>query len=466
MTRVRYWLARRQAKAAELPFIPSWIKTSWLDPSFDRLTREGYKANAAVYGCISALTFAFPEAPLVVSQLAGDPLPRHPLQLLLQRPNPLLSEAELALIVATYLSIGGNCYLHKIRSGAGLPVELWPYHAGQMRPVPSPTAWVDAYEYTDGSGVWHRVPAADIVHLRWPSVDPEQPWLALPPLRAVAREVDTDTEATRYLYALLVNDAMPRAAITLPPGVTLTDAQFARLQQQWQSRHGGDNRGRAAFLEGGATVERLALSMEELAFDALRRVPETRIAMAFRVPAIIAGLNAGLEKATYANFAEARRMFVENTLVPLWRLIADTIEQDLGAEFGGNLLVRHDLGRVGALQENEDAKYTRVLGAWESGLITRNEGRQALGLPRVEDLRLGPGAPALPPGDTFTGQPTAAPQIVDVTPTTTTTTTSGQRRLKAAGTAPDAIERRIQRTVQRYLRQQYAAAAAAVEAHG
>jgi HK97 family phage portal protein len=385
ITRLRFAFANANFKAAQLPYVPTWVKASWLLPSFDRLTRDGYASNAAVYACISTLAFAFPEAPLQVLDMEEEPVPQHPLQKLFRRPNTLMSEAEFATFVVTYLAIGGNCYLHKVRNGAGGVVELWPYHAGHMMPVPGGDNWISHYEYNLGDGNIQRVDSEDIIHLKWPLPDLEQPWLAMPPLRAVAREVDTDSEATRYMYALLMNDAMPRTAIQMPAGSQLNEVQFERLRQQWAQRHGGGNRGSVAFLEGGATIERLSLNLQELAFDAIRRVPETRIAAAFRVPAIIAGLNAGLERSTYSNFEEARKQFTENTLVPLWRLVSDEMEQDLGAEFGGNVIVRHDTSRVAALQDNENEKYTRVALVWEKGVVTRNEARKMLGLQETPD---------------------------------------------------------------------------------
>lgn len=379
-TRLRYALAGGTQKAATLPFVPSWVREAWLEPTFDRLTREGYTANAAVNACVVALAFAFIEAPLTVSRDDDTPDVRHPLQRLLRRPNAVMSEAELALFVITYLAIGGNCMLHKVRV-RGRVVELWPYHPGQMVPIPGRTSWVEGYEYDAGDGDKRRVPAADVIHLKWPSVDPQQPWLALPPLRAAAREVDTDSEATRYLYALLRNDATPRTVIEVPQGMSLTNDEFNRLRAQFNDRYGGERRGSAALLEGGLKVSRIGLDLQELAFDALRRVPETRIAAAFRVPPIVAGLSAGLERSTYANFAEARRMFTENTIIPLWRLVAAEIEQGLGEEFGSAVQVRHDVSRVAALRENEDAKFGRITQAFARGLLGRKESRRLLGLP-------------------------------------------------------------------------------------
>lgn len=446
-TAIRYRLARWAAKASDVAFIPSWVRTSWLDASFKRLTAEGYKKNAAVSICLTRLSLAYQQPRPIVKAPDGDPLPNHPLQRLLLRPNPQMSWRELALITAVYKGIGGQCYLKKVRSRQGLPVELWPYHIGQIRSVPGRYEWVSGYEYNDGEGDWKPISKEDVVHLKWPTVDPDQPWLALAPLISIAREVDTDNEATRYQYALLFNDATPRTAIRMPPGQRpLTPDEANRAKATFRQRYGGDNRGDVALLENGADIVRLNLNMEELAFDALRRVPEARISAGFLIPPEYSGLTVGLEHSTYNNVNEARRGFFEDTIVQLLALDAGELAQDLGEDFGGDVVVEHDLSKVVALQENEDAKWTRAINGWDKGLITQNEARRHIGM---EDD---------PAGDVFKANaaprlPVSGGEIIDVQPVK-------RRQLKAS--PAQSIERRMEKALSAYLAEQYTAAAEAV----
>ena len=60
-----------------------------------------------------------------------------------------------------------------------------------------------------------------------------------------------------------------------------------------------------------------------------------------RVPPIIAGLNVGLERSTFANYSEAVTHFTTGTLVPLWRIVASEVEADLEEVF------IHVTGRAG-----------------------------------------------------------------------------------------------------------------------
>lgn len=452
-TRIRYGLARALVKGAAFPIVPEWVRYSFLDPTFASLTKEGYQKNAAFFACVSALAFAFPEPPLLVyteEGEAGQVLPKHPLRKLLKKPNPLMGEREMAVYTMVYMAIGGACRWHKVRNRAGQVVELWPYHAGQMVPIPGGPTWIDHYVFdiygTGGqSPGLPQIDAADVVDLKWPSPDPTQPWQPQPPLMAAAREVDTDNEATRYLFALLKNDAIPRTVLEVPSGGILNDDQIRRMKAQFRERYGGDQRGDVAIIEGGAKVSRLSLNLEELAFEALHKMPEARIAAVMRVPPILAGLNVGLDRSTFSNYGEARKALAQDTLAPLWAIVGDEVEADLGSEFGG-VAVHHDLSRVQALQEETVAKWRRIGQAYKDGLIQKNEGRRAIGYPDVPD------------GDTFVSTTTPASQLAE----------PAKRALSApqfkARPQLDTIETRIERAVQVYLSEQYEKAAAGVAA--
>src|SRR5580765_2317656 len=97
----------------------SFQTPTWTPADYDALVIEGFLKNSAVAACVSALVFAFPEPPLVVSNAADEDLPNHPLQQLLNRPNPQSGQAELMQIIANYLALGGNCYVYKVRGGSG-----------------------------------------------------------------------------------------------------------------------------------------------------------------------------------------------------------------------------------------------------------------------------------------------------------------------------------------------------------
>lgn len=413
-----------ESKALEFPIVQTWEagRPLWTDFTWDRLRRDGFYANAAFAACVTAYALALPEPPLLVTDSNEDPVgKRHPLQRLLTRPNPWMSHNELIATAATYLLVGGNCYLHKVRNGAGQTLELYPYSDGHITAIPGKTRWIEAYEYNNGDGDPVRIPWEDIVHLKWPVPDLDHPWRGEAPLRLLAREVDADTEMTRIVWSLLRNNATPSTLIVYPQGVNLTEEERNAIKARFGLQHGGDNRGGVGIATGGATVERLALNLQEMDMSALRRIPETRITAICSIPAMLVGLNVGLERSTYSNMEEARKGWTQGTLMRLWNLIAGELEADLAPDFGQELTIAFDTSKVGALQPNMTQLRADAATLFKEKLITQNEAREMVFLPPVGDITVADGGDvfadgSIPSNEKPTDPEPLAPSFIDVTP--------------------------------------------------
>jgi hypothetical protein len=134
-------------------------------------------------------------------------------------------------------------------------------------------------------------------------------------------------------------------------------------------------------------VERLAFSPKDLDIGALRRIPEERVSAVLGVPAILAGLGAGLERATYNNTSELREFFTEQKLIPLWRMVAEELTQQvLLPDFMSNQAVsaEYDFSSVRALQADEKDMYDKLNVGVQGGWITVAEARKQVGLPTNE----------------------------------------------------------------------------------
>lgn len=394
ITRARYALARWALKGIQWQYSPTWLSRTLLSGAFASLVAEGYRKNAVFFACVEAHAFTFPEPPLWAwesEEETAAALPNHPLRRLLRRPNSDMDETQFAAACIVWAAISGNCYIHKERNAGGRVVGLRPYHEGLLRPVPvNETAqdadriddlsgsWVSHYLFREASGGERRIDPADVIPFSWPSIDPNAPWRAQAPILAAAREVDADNEATRYLNAILQNDAIPRTVITQSAQMALTPDETARMRAEFSTLHGGDRRGGVAILEAGADIRRLGLSMEELNFAALHDIPEQRICAVLRVPASVAGLG---EDPTYANSEEAWKRFTADTRVPLWGRFASALQAGLGPEFGNSAVLRHQLGRVAALKEDASQQAGRIFTGFGAGLLGFYEARAMLGVP-------------------------------------------------------------------------------------
>ncbi len=363
--------------------------------------------NSAVFACLMAIATAYPEPPLTVYRKSSSGIEKklvdHPLQAILDTPTPNgeLSMDEILFWTAWAKHVDGNAYWVKVRSGNaenGNVVELWPISPTLINPVSERGEWISFYRYQDAPNHYVRISVANVIHFRL-GVDDRDHRKGLAPLKSLMRQVATDDEADNFVSQLLKNYAIPGLVVIPQAGTTLDEDQADRLTERLRRKFGSENRGNVAVMSRESKVEQFGFSPKDLDMSILHRIPEERISAVMQVPAIVAGLGAGLDRATYANFKEAREMFTEQKLIPQWRADAGKLNTSLKPDFSSNRrdFVAFDLTNVRALQEDEDSKYTRLKAAVGKPWMTRNEARSDIGLDPMEGWDEEDVAPPEPP---------------------------------------------------------------------
>lgn len=403
----RVWQAggRQQKDAHGLYPSTNSLSPYWYMPSgyVDTSGVGDGTGNSAAQACFNVLGGSFAEAPTAVYGLDDDGSETlqllHPAAALVHNPNPYMVGELLwgYTIVATHAA--GDAYWFKVRSAGGRVVELWPLMPDLVDPRDGTGSRATAeeqalhqvgqgpfiayYEYRAGGGT-KRIESADIVHLRL-ALDPDNPRKGKAPLKTALREVVSDEEAGQFAASMLRNMGVPGVVLTpSDPDDTGPDAKEAEaIADTWENRFGGQNRGRPLVMEGGAMkVNVVSFSPQQMDYSSLRRVPEERVSAVLGVPAILAGLGAGLERATYSNAQALRDFFTESKLAPLWRLYGAQLTQQLLPDFTDVAGTRmgFDLTVVRALQEDADKTNTTWLAALVAGGITVSEYKTKVGL--------------------------------------------------------------------------------------
>ena len=350
---------------------------------------DGSAMNSAVYACVQAIAAAIAEPELRVYRADGservEAVPGE-LGRLLERPNPYMSLDTLLGYLATCLHVDGNAYWRKLRSGDpedGPVVELWPISPSRMTVETTGGSgdFITRYRYARGSAAPESISAGNIVHFRY-GLDDDDHRVGQAPLKRLLREISSDDQATRYADRLLANLAINGLTLSFDKEAAPIDQATAdQLKARIQAAYGGDNAGAAAVLSPGAKLDALGFSPEQMSMEILHRVPEERISAVLGVPAIVAGLGAGLQRATYSNFKEARETFTEQKLIPLWRHLAAEITLQLVPDFdaSGRTLVDFDTSDVRALADDQNAAATRLKTLVEAGILTTDEARAEIG---------------------------------------------------------------------------------------
>jgi len=374
-----------QKIARSVGLIPVWRAGHPVYPTenLEQLTQEGYVKNSIASACINMIATSAPEAKLKVYRVAGNEeieVTDHWLMRLIERPNPHMSTFELWELTHIYLNTAGAAYWELVRASRNpnAPVvEVLPLRPDRIKVIPDRKDYIGGYQYeVNGQSITYE--PWEI--LAFPLPNPIDEFRPLSPLARVAREIGIDNETTDFTKAFFENGAVPGGILSTDQ--QLTEEESDRIELRWWQRFRGKRRGRTAVLGKGAQYQQLSMNFQEMEFESLRAFTETRICAAFGVDPVLLPSWVGIRYGgKYSNYQEARKHLWDETLIPALRRIETKVSMLL--EEG--LIARFDVSNVQALQENENDKYTRIIAAFEKGLITKNEGRLKLGYEEIND---------------------------------------------------------------------------------
>ena len=346
--------------------------------------RAAYEGVVAVHACVDQRAKAVSSAPLrVYREVDGEAAaePRHPLRALLERPNPMASEAEFLYLTQTLMDVTGFAAIQKVRTLAGNVVELWHLRSDWLKAVPRAGGAPD-WRYTVPGSAEREIAAEDVVVIQaMPALDFSPTGAS--PIAVALREAGIESSATDFLKLFLDHGGVPRYALVMNEKPR-NQAEADAIKQAWAETYGGfKNWVSVALLGGGLDVKQIGSTIDDMAYPALRQLTEAHICSALGVPPILIGSIVGLEHATYSNYGEARRAFFEDTVAPLWGRIDGALSRGLLHEFAGDgagLSVEFDRSDVVALQEDATQAWSRAQAALASGGITLNQFQAAVGL--------------------------------------------------------------------------------------
>lgn len=372
--------------------------------AFANRTRRDYSAmlsdptsSSLIMAVILWIVRRWPEAPVYLEDSKGDAVYDHPMLAKLNRPNPNYSGAVMWFGALMSFVWDGNGYIVKIRNKRDLAVrELWYVPHFLMEPMinEGSKGFIDYYQYTPGGGAIQKILPEDVIHLRY-GVDPYNPRKGMSPLKSVARDAVTDEEADNFAASMLLNMGVPGLLITpdIAAGSVVNAPDPAVLKKYVKEQFGGDKRGEPMVWTAPTKVQQFGFDPRAMDLSTLRGIPEERVSAVTGIPAAVVGFGSGLAQTKVgATMKELREMAYEDGIIPIQRLIGPEIELQLLGDFEPDpdaWRVRFDLSGVRVLQDDQDALYRRTIDAFNGGLISRAQGKQALGFEALptDDIR-------------------------------------------------------------------------------
>lgn len=345
---------------------------------------HGFNRNPVSAACIGLYASTLNEAPLGVQNDDGTVNINHPLSLLFRKPNKNMGQAEFWQIVWTYLGIGGNAYLKKVRSQMGNIVELVPYSDAFVVPLLDELGWVYAYRYQSGNYVtdW---PKDDVIHIQNPAYrDPLKMHMGVSPIEIAWDKINTYNELQATMYSLVASNAVPSGILSAPGDIPVVTVESLKQQLKKRRDAKGRDRTEPLVLGSGMSYTQMGLDSSKLQANEMLQELEVAICGAFRIHPVVALTSAGLARSTYNNIQSAYQEYTTLTRVPFWNALEEQIEAGLYKEYPG-IQLQFDLTYVQALQPDADAMIYPVLAEFNANVITLNETRGKLGFEPVED---------------------------------------------------------------------------------
>ena len=103
------------------------------------LVRAGYHRNPVVHRCVRLIAEAGASVPLTLT-LDGAEVKSHPVEKLLERPNPRESGMEMLDQVYMHLLLFGNAYLNAVSDGESVR-ELYALRPDRVSVIAGPDGW-------------------------------------------------------------------------------------------------------------------------------------------------------------------------------------------------------------------------------------------------------------------------------------------------------------------------------------
>jgi len=343
--------------------------------NFDTMLRYGWQGSDLVYAAIHRIASTAAQV-----SIKSDPDQADALQVF-RKPNQFMGESDLWYLTIVFQKLAGYALFEKIRSRAGRVVGLAPIRPDIVQIHFQADGTIDHFLITpsgvvDSNAV--RLAPQDVLFI--PIPDPSGIVPAVPPARVAAKLLDTDADITGYLKSYFQDGAMPIGILKTKN--RLTETQVESIRSRWKEQYGGWRSWNVpAILDADAEYQKISANMNEIPFDSFDARIESRVCAVLGIPPVILGLKVGLDRSTFSNYAEARRTWWEDMLIPMYESMLDNLQNQIGDELGVRLI--WDYTKIPALRESEEQKFARIQKAYESGAITRNELRQFLGFEAV-----------------------------------------------------------------------------------
>lgn len=331
-----------------------------------------YKDSSLLQSCVNLFTNEFLSAPLKPYQ------------------NDQRSE-NIALDIFTIdilkelifqILLAGTGFLYKIRNSAGQLVNVQVLSGFHITKTFDQNGYIKDWQYQTAKGTF-TIATDDCIGFSWFSTNPDDKDFGISPILPVSGSATQIIELQRFVTEMTENDFVPRTILSAPTETNLTYTQQKLIMDSVREEFQNNN-GSIKVLNGGWTLNRLSLGLDDLDISALRIVPETDICNSFQIPVTLIQTIAGQNNSTYNNVETARKFFIQNTISGFWSKVEQIINSNFSYEFPSQPEWYFETADLASMQEDNAEKFSRLNALFQSNVISRSEFRAELDLEDID----------------------------------------------------------------------------------
>lgn len=347
----------------------SYYETFHTSPRLDAL--EMLATDAA-----SAKLELFPGKQYKADPKNTDGIDDHPLLNLLENPMPDHPEIDgwvLRYATHIYIELSGEAFWLLERDRRGVPAEA--YIIPGVWVISTPTVNSPWYLIQPMGNTSHRPLQVDPNDVIWfKTIDINNPYgRGRGRVENIGDEIESDELASKYAKNFFYNDATPPTLISIP---NITQEEAERFQESWIQRFGSFLKARKpAILRGdNIKVQKLTDTPREMDFVESRRFIRNTCNEHWSMPPELMGI---LENSNRSTIDSADYLWQKNRVAKSLRRFCAVLNRQLVPQFKEDIVIVAE----NVIPEDKATQWLQMREAVAGGIATRNEGRNALGLP-------------------------------------------------------------------------------------
>ncbi len=263
-------------------------------------------------------------------------------------------------LAETYVSYGGTAFFYRAQGSDQIRVLRpdWVKVLIGSNTNPADPSWqLDAeivgYVYLPGGNQQNPQGLLPSEVSRWMTEpDPVAFWRGESWVTSLLTEFTNDTQANEHINAFYSNAATPQIVFSLDASVTPDQAEeYARIIDRGSA--GARNAYRNLVIGGGAQATVVGSQLSQLDQKSTQRVFESRVAVRSRVPAVVLGIQDGLEGSSLnaGNYGQTRRLWSDGWFNPAADSLCAALDPLMDTP-PGRVELSFDRGRIDFLQED------------------------------------------------------------------------------------------------------------------